>query len=340
MNTPYVIVYPNRIKENYKVMYECLEVDKLFYATKPNVENITFQTLAECGANFEIVSSKEMIRLIKLGVDPENIICSVPIKPIEDLKKMYSLGCRYFVYDCIQELNHLKQYCPEAKKILRLSLKSIFCDEIGYGMDIDDVMNLVKNGFIPDGYTFYVLCNNEETRKDIFAKIFDLLDSILHFHSARDVLINIGGNFMNPKLVGDAFFTHINQLIRNIKANYKNTIFYAEPGRAIVQDAFDIVTTVLVKKDDRVYIDAHSQIVKIPPLDVFPFFDEKGTNGIKSVCFNEYLCSNYVLFEKEINFNIQEGMKLILKGCGAYSFCFANRFHSTGYPKIIEEWSL
>lgn len=336
MNTPYVIFHKSLLEANYHTMCNCLAVDKLFYATKPNIEDITFKTLAECGANFEIVSSKEQSKLLAMGVKSENIICSLPIKTIEDLKIMYTNGCRYFVYDCIQELEHLENHCPEAKKILRISLNDIFYDEIGYGMDFDDIIALLNKGFVPDGYTFYAFCETEEMRKNVFEKTFERLLFFLSFHNNKKTLINIGGNFKNPKLDENEFFVYVNQLIGDIKKKYNNVIFYAEPGRAIVQDAFDIVTTVLIKKEDRVYIDAHSQIIKMPPLDIAPFSDEIKTSENEQIYFHEYLCSNNLLFSKNINFSINEGMQLILKGCGAYSFCFANRFHSTDKPCIIE----
>ena len=335
MNTPYIIAHKKKIVDNYLTMCSLLPVDKVFYATKPNIENITFQVLAENNAKFEVVSSREMHRLIKLGVKPCDIICSVPIKPIDDLRKMYMLGCRYFVYDCLQELEHLNKYCKESKKILRLSVHDFFNDEIGYGMCFKDVYELLRNDFIPDGYTFYVLCNDDLKRKEIFEKIFKELFILLSFHQERNTIVNIGGNFKKIEDSNSGFYNNLKSLIDDIRKYYKHVVFYAEPGRAIVQDAFDIITTVLLRKDKIIYIDAHSQIIKIPPLSVKPYRDSHLQDNVQIYMFHESLCSNYALFESEINFNICENMKLILEGCGAYATCFANRFHSTGYPKLV-----
>ena len=142
MRTPYFIAYPNKILENYHIMQSILPVEEVFYSTKPNVENITFDALAKGNASFDIVKLSEMKRLVRLGVVPNKIICSLPIKNSYEIKKMYELGCRYFVYNCEQEYKKLIELAPSALKIARIKIDDKENEGIEYGLSKKELITM------------------------------------------------------------------------------------------------------------------------------------------------------------------------------------------------------
>ena len=205
MKTPYFTVSPQKIVENYKMLSEALPVERVYYATKPNSEQITLRTLTEAGGAFEINSVSEMKTLLEMGVSAEDIICSLPIKTVVELSNMYSLGCRYFVYDDISEYKKLLTYSPDALKIARINICDISYGDIDYGMEINTIKRMIEDDMIPDGYTFYVL--NMEKRNDIFREIGSRMEELLRQHRPeQSILINIGGNHPLPSSLNRDYY--------------------------------------------------------------------------------------------------------------------------------------
>lgn len=332
MNTPFFLVDTERIIVNYKKLKKELPVEQIFYATKPNNEEITINTLKNINASFEIVSSLEMKRLLELGVEEKNIICSLPIKKSIEIENLYKLGCRYFVYDDEKEYDKLIKISPKAKKIARLSVTSISDNDIGFGLEISQLKEMILKNKKPDGYTFYLLNHNQWEKK--LGIIFSWIQELLNFHDrSQEVTINIGGNYPIASQNDHNVYGKLTKMVNDIKSKCPNVHFIAEPGRSVINDAFSLVTTVIDVRENDVYIDAHSQILKIAPTQVD--ISEKKKYKRRKVRFYETLCSQYILFEKEIDYEISIGMKLVLKSCGAYSICFSNNFHSTGKPEIV-----
>lgn len=334
MKTPYFTVSPSKIVENYRMLAEMLPVEGVYYATKPNSENITLRTLVDIGGAFEINSANEMKILLKMGARAENIICSRPIKTTLELREMYNYGCRYFVYDDISEYKNLFNYSPEALKIARINICDISSGDIDYGMETHTIKRMIEENMIPDGYTFYVL--NTKERNDIFRKICSRVEELLKLHRPdQSILINLGGNHPLPSSFSRDYYKCLYEITQKLRNVHSNIHFIAEPGRSVVNNAFDLVTTILlIKKNINIYVDAHSQILKLPPMAIYPISEVEACNPFR-VSFYESLCSNYKLFDAEINFRPSPGTRLLLKSCGSYSICFANHFHSTGKPKIV-----
>lgn len=332
MNTPFFLVNKEKIYRNYKTLQEKMPVDYVYYATKPNNERITIQTIRRMNGLYEIVSSAEMKYLLSIGVKANRVICSLPIKKEEEISTLYNFGCRYFVFDCLREYKKLCRLSPTAKKIARLSISDISDNDIGFGLTMEQMIEIINKGIIPDGYTFYLL--NHERWEEKLEIIFSRIQELLELHKNRKpIIINIGGNYPLPTDENICIYNKLKDLITKMKNKYRNICFIAEPGRSVVNDAFTLITTVLDVRGNDVYLDAHSQILKIAPKFVDTSSKKRFCNKHK-VKFYESLCSRYALFEMEIDFEIEVGMRLELMNCGAYSICFANNFHSTGKPAI------
>ena len=229
MKTPYFIVYPDRIAANYRLMASTLPVDRLYYATKANGEAPTLSALAEAGAGFEIVCADEMEELLALGVKPENIICSLPIKTAEEIARMYALGCRCFVYDSEGQYELLQKLSPEAKKIVRLQLRFVSPHDLVYGLYPEEIADMARRGKLPDGYTFYIFERDNWVEK--LNGVFDALEELM---AAREdgspLLLNLGGHYVLPSAETAAVFDTLRQRVARLRALRPGLRVIAEPG--------------------------------------------------------------------------------------------------------------
>ena len=344
METPFYKVDINKIHDNYKILCDILNFATVYYATKPNFEEIIIKALVDKNASFEISSFNEMQALLDFGVSSEKIICSVPIKSCETIINLYQKGCRYFVFDSIVELEKLVIHAPDAKKIVRLYVADLIEGEIDLGMYEKDILSLVKNNeFFSkniDGFTFYIL--NNQNKFDIFEQVFRRIEGILEILNKNNLIVNIGGNLPFPTNTNKSFFAMIEQWYRKFHDKY-SVIFLSEPGRTILKDAITLHTKIILIKEKSdgcvVYIDASSQIVKLNPTgSITVNGGECKKNAVKTkYYFYESLCSHYLLFTREMEERLWIGDTLAIHNYGAYSSCFANHFHGLSIPKYVTE---
>lgn len=334
MKTPYFIVYPDRIAANYRLMASTLPVDRLYYATKANGEAPTLSALAEAGAGFEIVCADEMEELLALGVKPENIICSLPIKTAEEIARMYALGCRYFVYDSEGQYELLQKLSPEAKKIVRLQLRFVSPHDLVYGLYPEEIADMARRGKLPDGYTFYIFERDNWVEK--LNGVFDALEELM---AAREdgspLLLNLGGHYVLPSAETAAVFDTLRQRVARLRALRPGLRVIAEPGGCIVNTAYDMVTTVTeTRNGDWVFIDANKYTFRDTEAVIEPYGEIEKCPP-KTLYFLDSLCSGNILARQTADYAPRIGDRLIVRGVGAYSICFATNFHRTGKPGIV-----
>src|SRR6056297_3596458 len=137
IKTPEYIFDSKAIIDSYHHMCECLKSCDVYYALKANSEIEILKVLNSVDAKFEIASEGELKKLINLNVAADRIICSLPVKSTEIIKCVYNYGCRYFVFDCVEELEKIKSYAPDSVKILRIYTNDIVKNNIPFGMDIN-----------------------------------------------------------------------------------------------------------------------------------------------------------------------------------------------------------
>ena len=90
---------------------------KICYAMKANGEAEVLQALSSIADGIEVANYDEFSVALDNGFSIDKIICSAPVKILNDLIKMYQGGCRYFVFDYMSEYNRLLQYASEKKEI-------------------------------------------------------------------------------------------------------------------------------------------------------------------------------------------------------------------------------
>ena len=334
MKTPFYIAYPATIAENYRLMRSALPVDRLYYATKANGEEPTLSVLIKEGAGFDLVCADEMEMLLSLGVQPENMICSLPVKTAEEIERMYALGCRYFVYDSESQYELLCRLSPEAKKIVRLNMRFASPNDLVYGLYPEEIRLMAQRGILPDGYTFYIFERDNWPEK--LDAVFNELEKLI---SARGdeapLVLNLGGHYVLPQEDTQGSLRKLRERVTRLKALRPDLTVIAEPGGCIVNSAYHMVTTVTeTRRDGWVFIDAYANLIRHWNVYIQPLGETKKC-APQRFYFLDSLSSGSIICNPILDFSPQIGERLLIRDVGAYSICFANNFHWTAKPEII-----
>jgi len=83
------------------------------YAVKANSNIAVLDTLARCGAGFDIVSVGELERVLKAGGDPQKIVFSGVVKRPDEMRRALQVGIRCFNVESEAELEVLQAVAAE-----------------------------------------------------------------------------------------------------------------------------------------------------------------------------------------------------------------------------------
>ena len=162
IETPFLFVDLDILKEKYKTLKEALGDIEIYYAMKANSDINVLKTLVGLGSKFETASVNEILLLLKLGVKPEDIVNSVPFRKEKDTKTMYDAGIRLFCYDTFAEAERVKKVAPDAKMFLRIHVENQGSDwpmPKKFGAEASDALEIIKKtreiGLEVIGITFH-----------------------------------------------------------------------------------------------------------------------------------------------------------------------------------------
>lgn len=347
VKTPIYIFSKEKIINNYNKMKSLLSECEVYYALKANSRKEVISVLNNNNCRFEFASIGEFEKLRNCNVNVNEAICGLPIKKIDLLNHTYEKGCRYYVFDSIEEYVKLLQYTPKAKKVMRIYVKDIVENANEFGMSINDIENFINeysNNF--DGITFHLWCNYKiENLKIILKRVDNILKRL---RIEKKFIVNIGGSYRSEHFDETAkkydlsiFFNELTRILRNLKNKYGVKV-YAEPGRGIINSAGEIITQIVHIRDfngiKKVYIDAGKPIGLGPSnitREIIPLSSLSSSKEEITYDFYDITCLNEKLFTFKTKLILSENEILKIPNCGAYNICFASDFHSWGKPKVV-----
>src|SRR3990172_9543755 len=90
--TPFLLINKEQVREKAELIGKNIRNSRVFYAVKANPELEVIRYLHGLGLGFEIASEGELKLLKTLGVKPEKIITSHPVKSFKFLRMAASYG--------------------------------------------------------------------------------------------------------------------------------------------------------------------------------------------------------------------------------------------------------
>ncbi len=348
---PYLLVDKDVVKKKVSLIGKNIKNSKVFYAVKANPDIQILQFLNNLGLGFEIASEGELQILASIGVGPERIITSNPIKTLKFLHHAVSYGINYFAYDSIAEVDKLAKYSPGCNVYVRLSVPNEGSEwplSKKFGVEVEEAGELIlrakEKGLNPVGITFHVgsQCNNVYNWNTAIDKAKELWE-ISEQNGIKLRMLNIGGGYPIHYTKNVADVETIEKKIDKVIAKRfsRDLEVFIEPGRAVVGDAGVFVSTVIGKArrgDEKwLYID----------VGVFNGLMES-VGGIKYVYVvgsrNEPAkwtiagpsCDSFDVIDREVELPEPEvGNRILILSSGAYTISYASEFNGFSIPKTI-----
>jgi ornithine decarboxylase len=349
--TPYLLMDKAKVRQKVRSIGKKIKNSKVFYAVKANPGVEVLKLVDSLGIGFEIASEGELSILASLGVGPERIITSNPVKSFRFLRMAADYGVSYYAFDSKDEVLKLRDYAPGCNVYVRLSVPNEGSEwplSKKFAVELDEAEELLlyakKKGLNPVGITFHVgsQCTNLYNWNSALDKAKILWDRAEKSGIKLSVL-NIGGGYpiKYTKNVVDVgtIEKNVNSLIYE-KFPRKTQIFI-EPGRAVVGDAGIFVSRVTGKAqrggDDWLYID----------VGVFNgLFESVG--GIKYKYIIESTrqprtwtlagpsCDSFDVIDKDVVLPEPDiGNLVLVLSSGAYTISYASEFNGFSIPKTI-----
>ncbi len=323
-----------------------------FYAVKANPDPTVVGAIAESGVGFEISSESELAVLTRLGVNPERIITSNPIKTPGFIEAMVRLGHREFVFDSTAEAEKLARLAPGSDVSIRLTVDNLesswpLADKFGVGVDhaADLLLSAPGMGLNPTGITFHVgsQCLGLASWRAALERSAELWRRV----SAAGVnlrSLNIGGGFPAHHDEGIPTVRETFGLVYALVSELfpPGVELRAEPGRGLVADAGVLVSSVIGKAaregDDWVYLDVGVFNGLMEAVGGIRYrFATLGPGGAeKQWTVGGPSCDSFDVVAKDVTLPEPEiGDRVLIYPAGAYTTAYASPFNGTPVPPVV-----
>ncbi|NQT47132.1 MAG: type III PLP-dependent enzyme [Candidatus Omnitrophica bacterium] len=255
--TPFMLVRRAVLKRQYQRFRKCLPEVAPYYAIKANAHPGIIKTFVKLGSSFDVASSGEIKKVLRLGATPGKIIFANTIKSTADIEIARHRRVRLMTFDNEPELYKIAKHYPRAHVLVRIKVENTGSQvelSLKFGADPEQGYLLLKKakalGLVPMGVSFHVGSQSKNVENylqalEVTAKIFD---------EAREnglplKMVDIGGGFPIQHFdneIGINFERMAAQIRKQMKALFgRKTKFIAEPGRFFAGPSAILVTQVV-----------------------------------------------------------------------------------------------
>ncbi|NRA36658.1 MAG: type III PLP-dependent enzyme [Planctomycetes bacterium] len=254
--TPFFMLSKNIIRQQYQRLQKALPKVDIYYSIKAQSDRAVLSCLNDLGSKFDVCSNAEIDLTQDLGIIPQNLMHTHPVKKDHDIQHALHNGCKTFVFDCAGELEKFTAYADQVELVLRLSFRSedaIVDLSRKFGAQPQDGIELIQkahaSGLKVRGLSFHVGSQNLNPYIYTDAILFcrKVFDQCKHNGIHLDIL-DIGGGFpiTYTERVADIedFCKPINQILNELFDDHQ---VICEPGRFIAGPAMQLVSSVVGK---------------------------------------------------------------------------------------------
>jgi ornithine decarboxylase len=253
--TPLLVLDPDRVVEQCRLLASHLRGFRLHYAVKTSPHPAVLRAVAASGCSFDVATNAEIDLLRALGLSLQGCIHTNPIKKPADIDYAYAAGIRTFVVDNPIEAQKFTGLPSDVDILVRLafsnpSAKSDLSTK--FGVDPADAELVVKHvlaaGVRFAGFSFHV--GSQGTTAEPYRKALrGTLDVVAHIDATLGVptrIIDIGGGF--PVSYRDempaigSIATIIDEVLGEARDQFT---LLAEPGRFLAADSMTLLTSVV-----------------------------------------------------------------------------------------------
>jgi len=348
--TPALLIDKRVIKQKYQEFCRQFGGAKIYYALKANPHPGIVELLQELDCSFEISSQGELELLLQLGVSPQKVISSNPVKDQVLIRSAYASGINLFAFDSYTEVEKLSRFAPGSKVYVRLSVSNEGSEwplSRKFGVEVEDAVELLvqakKEGLEPYGITFHV--GSQCTKATTWAKAIEKSKAVWELAAKKGIelhLLNIGGGFPIKYTKPVPSIAEIARVIRDslAKAFPKDIELVLAPGRALVGEAGTLVTAVIAKAaratEKWLYLDVgvFNGLMESVGGIKYPMVAKKGSKTSKWVLAGPS-CDSFDVISTEAELpELEVGDRVYIMSAGAYTTAYASQFDGFPIPKI------
>ncbi len=261
LSTPTLLLSRSEVHRNYRDLSAALPRAKMYYAVKANDHPALLAEVQRAGGRFDVCSLGEIESVRGVGVSPNELLHTHPIKSPREFDGAVAAGVRTFVVENGSEAEKLARYSETPLNILirfRIAVNhtAVVNLQRKFGCLIDEVLPLARRvrelGHNVSGFSFHIgsQCRYADNYVQAIAAAQRLIYD-LDCEGFDPRILDIGGGFPVPYVapipdiatfcrpIAEALDRHIRPDIQII----------AEPGRYIAASPVTLVTSVIGRSD-------------------------------------------------------------------------------------------
>lgn len=352
--TPFFLFDLEKIRYRYERMSEAFPGAAIYYAVKANNHGEVLKTLVSAGCRFDIGSKHEAELILDLGVDPQDMVFSAPIKLQSHIRDTFKLGLNHYVFDSEDELAKLAVLAPGSQVMVRLAVDnkgSFFPLSMKFGAPPEEAASLLleagEMGLDPYGIAFHVgsQCTCTQTWRRAMESAA-AVNAAVEKGGVRCRALDIGGGF--PIKYSDEV-PSVEEIAEEVYDVFESdfpggTELIIEPGRYLVGESAILASTIIGRArradENWLFLDAsafHGLLEAQQANGRFPYPVKALHNGQekKKYVLSGPTCDPDDTILAEIWLpEVKVGDKLFILNAGAYSFVYATNFHGFAPPDI------
>jgi len=357
MDTPCLVIDREIVKKNYIEIQSAFPEFLVAYAIKSNAHEEILKTLWSSGCGFETASIEEVEKLIAMGIPPEKIIFSNPIKPLASIEGSLKNKVTHMSFDSLDEVQKFLPYKDQVKAIFRIDVSNegslwTLNGKFGSPKQIwPEILTYMKENEIPlAGVTFHVgsQCENAQTWGKAMESVRELV-LLAYSLGLKPYILNIGGGFpidLGRKIPG------IQEIAGVVHGSLKElekdgivfTEFIAEPGRYISGPSGALMTKIigsarrLVNNNIErwIYLDTGVFTGLMETIDGITYpLSSDGQGEPAEVMLSGPSCDSADKMFKTTLPGPKAGDTLCMSGTGAYTTEYSSNFNGLQGPKIV-----
>jgi ornithine decarboxylase len=251
-----LLVDPVAAADNVRVFRRCLPRVDIYYAYKCFADEEIANAVDDCIAGYDVASLGEIEALRAIGVSPERMIFSNPVKVPRHIERAAQAGLRVFAAQSRDEVDKLAANAPGVQVSVRVRVPDQGTGQslsrkfgIAAGGAVDILQYAADRGLGTEGFAFHV--GSQARDPQLWVEAVRIMSELLsqgHDAGLPLTTVNIGGGFPAPYESGgygefERIACEVNAALdKYLPANIR---IVAEPGRFIASSAACILTNVI-----------------------------------------------------------------------------------------------
>lgn len=348
--TPYLILRGELVREQLERLRAALGPEvEVFYAVKANPHPGLLRMLARMGVGFEVASLSELRAVLRMGVPPERVTSSNPVKLPSFVREAARLGLRRFAFDSPAELDKLARLAPGCEVYVRLRVDDQASRwPLGgkFGLEPEAALELLvearARGLLPVGITFHVgsQCLQPQSWAHAIERAHRLWEEAARA-GVRLRLLNLGGGFPAHYDEQVPSLEEVGRAVRAaLRGRFRGARLVVEPGRALVGDAGTLVTSVIGKArragERWLYLDVGVFNGLMEAVGGIRYRFEAERNGpLRPWTLAGPSCDSFDVIARGVMLpELEVGDRVYVRSAGAYTTAYASRFNGMRPPRV------